>query len=87
MTDQPRRRAEDRQAPSQDSPGSKTQEADPKPRRSSRDFFTKFRQPLIGLGLVGASAPLINAGSAEQQEKPASSNAAEQPECRRGSCY
>lgn len=31
------------------------------PRRRRQDFFQKYRQPLIGLGLVGGALPLVNA--------------------------
>ena len=35
-----------------------------RPRRApSRSFLRRFRQPIIGLGLAGAAAPLINAGT------------------------
>jgi hypothetical protein len=32
-------------------------------RTPSRSFLRRFRQPIIGLGLAGAAAPLINAGT------------------------
>ena len=44
-----------------------------RPRRApGRAFLRRFRQPIIGLSLVGAAAPLINAGAQpEQQPQPA----------------
>lgn len=39
-----------------------------KPRRApGRGFLRKFRQPIIGLSLAGAAAPLINAGAQPEQ--------------------
>jgi soluble lytic murein transglycosylase-like protein len=41
-----------------------------RPRRApSRAFLRRFRQPIIGLSIVGAAAPLINAGTASDEEK------------------
>jgi soluble lytic murein transglycosylase-like protein len=34
--------------------------------RRKQDFFQKYRQPLVGLGLIGAAVPLVNA-----QQNPA----------------
>ncbi|HSJ15690.1 MAG TPA: lytic transglycosylase domain-containing protein [Longimicrobiales bacterium] len=44
----------------------------------SRELITKYRQPLIGLGLAGAAVPLVNAGRAAEQagEEDAASSAA-----------
>lgn len=45
----------------------------------SRELITKYRQPIIGLGLAGAAVPLVNAGRAAEQageEDTASSAAA-----------
>lgn len=55
---QPRRRAEDRVAA--DSTNAVGTDA-PKG-RSTRDFFRKVKQPLIGLGLAGAATPMIRSG-------------------------
>ncbi len=38
-------------------------------RRLKQDFFRKYRQPLIGLGLAGASLPLVNAQQNAEKEK------------------
>jgi soluble lytic murein transglycosylase-like protein len=37
-------------------------------RRRKQDFFRKYRQPLIGLGLVGTALPLVNAQQKADQE-------------------
>ena len=38
-----------------------------RPRRApGRAFLRRFRQPIIGLSIVGATAPLINAGRPPQ---------------------
>ena len=47
----------------------KERRARPPRRNPSRSFLRKFRQPIIGLTMAGAAAPLIHAGS--QHEKPA----------------
>jgi soluble lytic murein transglycosylase-like protein len=61
------------------------QQTDDSPhRRRKQDFFQKYRQPLIGLGLAGAALPLVNAQqNAESMQKtepsdeaPASAEAA-----------
>src|SRR4051812_47990059 len=39
--------------------------------RRKQDFFTKYRQPLIGLGLAGAALPLANAQQHAEHEKTA----------------
>jgi soluble lytic murein transglycosylase-like protein len=78
MTEHPHRRAEDRAVENGATEGSQAGK-DPDPsKRSSRDFFQKFRQPLIGLGLAGAAAPLINAGKTVRVDEGAT--AAEQPD-------
>jgi soluble lytic murein transglycosylase-like protein len=42
-----------------------------KPRRApGRAFMRKFRQPIIGLSIAGAAAPLINANTNPEQEPP-----------------
>jgi hypothetical protein len=61
MTDHPRRRAEDKLP--EPTPGDDQASTAEQPKRTSRDFFQKFRQPLIGLGLAGAATPMINAGN------------------------
>jgi hypothetical protein len=60
MTEHPRRRAEDKLP--EPNPGDDQASTAEQPKRTSRDFFRKFRQPLIGLGLAGAATPMINAG-------------------------
>ena len=58
-------------------------QADTAHRRRKQDFFQKYRQPLIGLGLAGAALPLVNAqqnpdaesGTATGEEAPASDQA------------
>ncbi len=73
MTDRQRRRAEDE-------PDAKTRQSDQQPesekthrKRSARDFFHRFRQPLVGIGIVGAAAPMIktDAGEAEVPKESA----------------
>ena len=59
MSEHPRRRAEDKLP--EPTPGDDQASTADRPKRNSRDFFQKFRQPLIGLGLAGAATPLINA--------------------------
>ncbi|MGH7461418.1 MAG: lytic transglycosylase domain-containing protein [Longimicrobiales bacterium] len=51
--DQPRRRAADQAV---------DEEVEPKPRRRRKagDFFQRFREPIIGLGLAGFAVPLIH---------------------------
>ena len=66
MTDTPRRRAEDSEpnAAVSDAEVSNLTESPARPRRSrksTREFFRKMKQPLIGLGMVGAAVPMINA--------------------------
>ena len=42
-----------------------------RPRRSpGRAFLRRFRQPIIGLSLVGTAAPLINAAATDADKKP-----------------
>ncbi|HEY0305863.1 MAG TPA: lytic transglycosylase domain-containing protein [Longimicrobiales bacterium] len=42
-----------------------------RPRRApGRSFLRRFRQPIIGLSLAGAAAPLINAGAQPDQPQP-----------------
>lgn len=51
-----------------------------RPRRApGRAFLRRFRQPIIGLSLAGAAAPLINAGTnpADQAEKQPNSTEAD----------
>jgi soluble lytic murein transglycosylase-like protein len=63
MSEHPMRRAEDKEA------AQNGQAVDSAPRkRSSSEFFRKFRQPLIGLGLVGVAAPLVNASNQAKTE-------------------
>ena len=63
-----RRRADDFKAHPEDNtdaldPAVERRRTYRKPRRSpGRSFLRRFRQPIIGLSLAGAAAPLINAG-------------------------
>ena len=68
MENHPRRRAEDRD----DAALSKEDEATdrPTPRRRARDFFQRFRRPLIGLGLAGAAAPMVKTPKPHEEAKP-----------------
>jgi len=68
MTEHPMRRAEDL-GPEQPAEGEAAGPTGKAPRRTrrSRDFFRKVKQPLIGLGVAAAAAPMIRAG-----EQPAS---------------
>jgi hypothetical protein len=67
MTDQPRRRAEDKSDDETQAPAA-TDHGTHRRKRSARDFFRRFRRPLIGLGLFGASTPLTAA--AKEAEEP-----------------
>lgn len=65
-----RRRADDFKAASEDTssdaldPAIERRRPYRKPRRGpSRSFLRKFRQPIIGLSIAGAAAPLVNAGT------------------------
>jgi len=63
-------------------PGEDRREASSPDRRQSsgRSFLRRFRQPIIGLSIVGAAAPLINAGTApEQPDTTPGQTAAMQP--------
>jgi soluble lytic murein transglycosylase-like protein len=73
MTNQPRRRAEDEvPVESNSAPVEGSTESKPrKRRRSTRDLLTKFRQPIIGLGLAGAAAPMIANDKDAPQAGPA----------------
>jgi soluble lytic murein transglycosylase-like protein len=77
MTDHPRRREEDLN-PSSDAvhPAGQPTEK-PRYRRRARDFFQRFRQPLIGLGLAGAAAPMVKTTKAEEaKSEPATDESA-----------
>lgn len=71
-----RRRADDFKAHPENSEGFDSsverRRAYRRPRRApGRAFLRRFRQPIIGLSLAGAAAPLINAGtSVEKQPEP-----------------
>ena len=65
MADHPRRRAEDREPSNAERPVGQPTEK-PRFRRRARDFFQRFRQPLIGLGLAGAAAPMVRTTKAEE---------------------
>ena len=58
---QPHRRAEDRSAPATDNtPGKLT----------AREIFQKMRRPMIGLGMIGAAVPMVNASNAAEKQEP-----------------
>jgi soluble lytic murein transglycosylase-like protein len=44
--------------------------AQPADGRRKQDFFQKYRQPLVGLGLIGAAIPLVNAQQNAANETP-----------------
>lgn len=71
MSNQPRRRAEDQELPAgtPEEPATAAPEK-PRKRRSARDLLTKFRQPIIGLGLAGAATPLIGSDKDTSQSAP-----------------
>ena len=60
MTDQPRRRAGDKRIDTEPNGAEKPDQEKPGPKRTARDFFQRFRQPLIGLGLASLATPLIH---------------------------
>src|SRR4051812_43695272 len=39
-------------------------------KRRKQDFLTKYKQPVVGLGLVAAALPLVNAQANSQHQKP-----------------
>jgi soluble lytic murein transglycosylase-like protein len=66
------RRADDVTAERQDGPERRrASDVETPHRRRKQDFFRKYRQPLIGLGLVGTSLPLVNAQQNAEHEKQA----------------
>ncbi|MGH7468740.1 MAG: lytic transglycosylase domain-containing protein [Longimicrobiales bacterium] len=72
MTDEPRRRAQDKSEDEPQTPKA-TDQAEPRRKRSARDFFHRFRHPLLGLGMAGVAAPLAASDKAvEQPPEPAS---------------
>jgi len=48
-------------------------------RSSGRSFLRRFRQPIIGLSLAGAAAPLINAGTGSAPDTATAQASAPQP--------
>ena len=68
-----RRRADDFKANPEDNselldPSVERRRTYRRPRRTpSRSFLRRFRQPIVGLSLAGAAAPLINAGTGPSQ--------------------
>ena len=80
MSDHPRRRAEDSNPTSSDADSAGQPTKKPRYRRRARDFFQRFRQPLIGLGLVGAAAPMVNTTKAEEAKTEPKSDAPAAPE-------
>jgi soluble lytic murein transglycosylase-like protein len=75
MADHPRRRAEDRETSKSERPAGQPTEK-PRYRRRARDFFQRFRQPLIGLGLAGAAAPMVRTTKAEEAKAEEAPDAA-----------
>lgn len=71
----------DPQASEDDFPGEDRRRAGSGERRvsSGRSFLRRFRQPIIGLSIAGAAAPLINAGTGAQHQ-PAHAPAAQPTE-------
>ena len=68
------RRTEDQAPPHNDSTDRRRDSAtaDPAPKdRRKQDFFQKYRQPLIGLGLAGAAIPMVNAQRTADEEQMA----------------
>jgi soluble lytic murein transglycosylase-like protein len=58
---EPRRRSEDRTGTATDNtPGKLT----------SREIFQKMRRPMIGLGMIGAAVPMVNASNAAEKAEP-----------------
>lgn len=49
-------------------------------RTPGRSFLRRFRQPIIGLSIVGAAAPLINAGASSANEHNQAKNEAQPTE-------
>jgi soluble lytic murein transglycosylase-like protein len=73
MSNRPHRRAEDRestQGPDAPEEAAATPRATPRKRRNARDLLTKFRQPIIGLGLAGAAAPMLRSDNDKPQPTP-----------------
>ena len=56
----PRRREEDRATQKEE-----------RGRLTAREIFQRMRKPMIGLGMVGAAVPMVNATNAAEQEKEA----------------
>ena len=74
MQDTPQHRRADDIVQKQDDnselyPGKERRQSRPVGQKPDRSFLRKFRQPIIGLTMAGAAAPLIHAGTA-QNEKP-----------------
>ncbi|HSL72231.1 MAG TPA: lytic transglycosylase domain-containing protein [Longimicrobiales bacterium] len=70
MTEHPQRRAEDRAEAAQTAePAESDIQSPASPRRRRiRSFFNRFRQSLIGLGLVGAATPMVRTTKAQSKE-------------------
>ena len=58
---EPRRRVEDR--------ASNTTATEPG-KLTAREIFQKMRRPMIGLGMIGAAVPMVNAGNAAEKTEP-----------------
>lgn len=65
------RRIEDQAHDRNDHTERRHSETDSSPhRRRKQDFLSKYKQPMVGLGLVAAALPLVNAQQNAQHEKP-----------------
>jgi soluble lytic murein transglycosylase-like protein len=80
MTEHPRRRAEDKHDSDEAKRSPPPDQQSPAPKRAAREFFHRFRQPLIGLGLAGLATPLIHREDAVKREEPADQDQATAPE-------
>jgi soluble lytic murein transglycosylase-like protein len=75
-----RRRAEDFKLHPEHSdeiyPVAERRHTKPRRRAPGRSFLRKFRQPIIGLSLVGAAAPLIHGNATQETQPDPATNAA-----------
>lgn len=69
-----RRRADDLKLDPENSediyPNERRSHARARSRTPGRSFLRRFRQPIIGLSIAGAAAPLINAGADDASRRP-----------------
>jgi soluble lytic murein transglycosylase-like protein len=78
-TDEHRRHSDDEAQADSNTPDRRsTPENETPHRRRKQDFFTKYRQPLIGLGLAGAALPLVNAQQNAASEQPSTTDPSEE---------